>query len=61
MNESNGQIAIYQTADGQTQIDVRFEQDTFWLSQAQMARCLTRTATLFGLHLKNILRIRRAG
>ena len=37
MNESNGQIAIYQSADGQTQIDVRFEQDSVWLTQRQMS------------------------
>jgi prophage maintenance system killer protein len=54
MNESNGQIAIYQTADGQTQIDVRFEQDTFWLSQAQMAEVFDKDSDTIGLHLKNI-------
>ena len=30
-------IIIYQTEDGQTQIDVRLENDTVWLTQAQMA------------------------
>ena len=35
MNEN--QIVIYQTDDGQTQIDVRLENDTVWLTQAQMA------------------------
>ena len=30
-------IIIYQTEDGQTQIDVRMENDTVWLTQAQMA------------------------
>jgi hypothetical protein len=54
MNEPNGQIAIYQTADGQTQIDVRFEQDTFWLSQAQMAEVFDKDSDTIGLHLKNI-------
>ena len=29
-------IIIYQTEDGQTQIDVRLENDTVWLTQAQM-------------------------
>ena len=36
MNE-NDQIIIYQTEDGQTQVDVRMENDTVWLTQAQMA------------------------
>ena len=36
MNQNN-QIIIYQTADNQTQIDVRMENDTVWLTQVQMA------------------------
>mgnify|MGYP005608988381 CR=1 FL=1 len=36
MNEQN-QILIYQTEDGQTQVDVRMENETVWLTQAQMA------------------------
>lgn len=39
------QIEIYQTDDGQTQIDVRFEQDTIWLSQTQMAELFIKTVT----------------
>lgn len=30
-------IVIYQTEDGQSQIDVHLENETVWLSQAQMA------------------------
>lgn len=30
-------INIYQTEEGQTQIDVRLENETVWLTQAQMA------------------------
>lgn len=30
-------IIIYQTEDGQTQVDVRMENETVWLTQAQMA------------------------
>ena len=54
MNQSTGQIAIYQTDDGQTQIDVRFEQGTFWLSQAQMAEVFDKDSDTIGLHLRNI-------
>ena len=35
--EEKNQIIIYQTADNQTQIDIRMENDTVWLTQAQMA------------------------
>lgn len=34
------QIEIYQGTDGQTQIEVKFEQDTVWLNQKQMAESL---------------------
>jgi prophage maintenance system killer protein len=54
MSQSTGQIAIYQTDDGQTQIDVRFEQGTFWLSQAQMAEVFDKDSDTIGLHLRNI-------
>ncbi|WP_439294500.1 RhuM family protein [Lonepinella sp. BR2882] len=47
-------IEIYQTKDGQTQVEVRFEQDTVWLSQAQMAKVFDTSTDNIGLHLKNI-------
>ena len=31
-----GEIVIYQTDDGQTKIDVRFEDETVWLTQTQL-------------------------
>ena len=37
MENVNNKIVIYQNDDGRTQIDVRLEQDTVWLTQAQMA------------------------
>jgi prophage maintenance system killer protein len=49
-----GQIEIYQMDDGQTQIQVRLEQDTLWLSQAQMAKVFDKDSDTIGLHLKNI-------
>lgn len=54
MEINTGQIAIYQTEDGRTQIDVRFEQGTLWLSQAQMAELFDKDSDTIGLHLKNI-------
>ena len=32
-----GEILIYQTPDGATKVDVRVEEETVWLTQAQMA------------------------
>jgi len=41
MNQSSinggGEVAIYEAPDGQIRLDVRLEQDTVWLTQAQMA------------------------
>ncbi len=50
----NKQIEIYQTDDGQTQIQVRLEQDTLWLSQGQIAELFDKDSDTIGLHLKNI-------
>ena len=33
IDKNNGEIIIYQTADGQTQIDVRMEHETVWLTE----------------------------
>ena len=37
MDESNGDIIIYQTEDWLTKINVKIENETVWLSQQQMA------------------------
>ena len=48
------QIVIYQTEDGQTQIDVRLENETVWLTQAQMAELFQTTKQNVSLHLGNL-------
>ena len=47
-------IGIYQTADGQTQVEVRFEQETVWLSLQQMTDIFGRDKSVISRHLKNI-------
>ena len=47
-------IVIYQTEDGQTQIDVRLENETVWLSQAQMAELFQTDRTSIVRHINNI-------
>ena len=49
MNE----IIIYQIEDNQTQIEVRFEQDTVWLTQQQMASLFEQTKQNISLHINN--------
>lgn len=53
MNDNNP-IIIYQTEDGQTQVDVRMENDTVWLTQAQMAELFQKDRTVIGRHIRNV-------
>lgn len=46
-------IIIYQSEDGQTQIDVRLENDTVWLTQAQMADLFQKTPQNITMHIRN--------
>lgn len=50
----DNQIEIYQGSDGQTQIEVKFDQETVWLNQKQMAALFEKDSDTIGLHLKNI-------
>jgi hypothetical protein len=50
-------IVIYQTEDGQTQIDVRMEDETVWLTQAQMAELFQTDRTSIVRHINNIYKI----
>lgn len=46
-----GHILIYQTPDGQTELDVRLEQESVWLSQAQIAELFQRDRTVISKHI----------
>jgi len=46
-------IVIYQTEDGKTQIDVRLENETVWLTQAQMAELFEKTPQNITMHIGN--------
>ena len=48
------QIEIYQTEDGQTQIDVRLENETVWLSANQMALLFDRDEKTVRKHINNV-------
>ncbi len=47
-------LILYQTEDGRTRIECRFEHDTVWLTQAQMAELFQTTIPNINLHLKGI-------
>ena len=50
-------IVIYQTPDGKTQIDVRLENETVWLTQGQMAELFETDRTSIVRHINNIYRV----
>ncbi|MBQ3660009.1 MAG: virulence RhuM family protein, partial [Bacteroidales bacterium] len=54
--EKHGEIIIYQTADGQTSLEVKMEQDTVWLSQEQMSMLFQKDRTVIGRHIRNIFK-----
>lgn len=53
-DQNKGDIVIYQTQDGLTQINVRFEDETVWLSQQQMAALYQTSRTNIVEHIKHI-------
>lgn len=52
--EKQGDIVIYQTEDGATKIDVRFEGETVWLTQQQMAELFGSSRTNIVEHIRHI-------
>lgn len=49
-----GEFLIYQTEDGHTRVQVRFERDTVWLSQRDMAELFQTTKQNVSLHIQNV-------
>ena len=52
--DNQGDIVIYQTEDGGTKIDVRFEGETVWLTQQQMAELFGSSRTNIVEHIRHI-------
>ena len=59
--DSNNQIIIYQTEDGQTQVDVRMENDMIWLTRQQIAVLFGRDYKTISKHINNALKEELAG
>ncbi len=56
VSDSNSNILLYQTEDGQTRIEVRLVNETLWLTQQQMAELFQTTPQNITLHLKSVYR-----
>jgi hypothetical protein len=53
---SNSEIILYQNADGNIKIDVRLDEETVWLTQAQMAELFGKGRTTITEHIQNIFK-----
>jgi hypothetical protein len=51
MNQQQS-IAIFESQDGQSQVDVKFEEETVWLSQAQMVELFAKDVRTINEHIK---------
>lgn len=49
-------ILLYQSPDGQIQLDVQLDHDTVWLTQAQMTELFATTKQSVSLHTRNLFR-----
>jgi len=53
-----GEVVLYEAPDGQIRLDVRLEQDTVWLTQAQMAELFGRERSVITKHVGSVFRER---
>lgn len=52
---TNSEILLYHAADGEPIIQVKLENETVWLNQAQMAELFNTSKQNISLHIKNII------
>ena len=52
--DEKSEIILYQTDDGHTRLEVRFEGETVWLTQSQMADLFQTTKQNISLHIQNV-------
>lgn len=52
----SGEIIIYQNQEGNIKIDVRLEDETVWLTQAQMAKLFGKGRTTITEHIQNVFK-----
>lgn len=53
---NNSEIVIYKTPDGITQLDVKLENDSVWLSQSQLIELFQSTKQNVSLHINNVFK-----
>ena len=55
-NMNTGEILIYQNLDGNIKIDVRLEEETVWLTQAQIALLFGKGRSTITEHIANVFK-----
>ncbi|MDO7887910.1 virulence protein RhuM/Fic/DOC family protein [Hymenobacter cheonanensis] len=56
MSPASSDVLLYQSPDGQIQLDVQLDHDTVWLTQAQMTELFETTKQNISLHVRNLFR-----
>jgi prophage maintenance system killer protein len=56
MSTGLGEIVLYRAADGGPALDVRLEQETVWLSQAQLVDLFQRDQSVISRHVRNVFK-----
>jgi hypothetical protein len=51
---NTGEILIYQNQEGNIRIDVRLEDETIWLTQAQICELFEKSKATISEHIKNV-------
>jgi hypothetical protein len=58
ISKQKGEIVIYRTEDGQAAIDVRLQEETVWLTQAQIVKLFQRDQSVISRHIGDVFRER---
>ncbi|QKG56951.1 virulence RhuM family protein [Hymenobacter sp. BRD128] len=56
MSPATTDVLLYQSPDGQMQLDVQLDHDTVWLTQAQMSKLFETTKQNVSLHVRNLFK-----
>ena len=56
MNSPGGEVVVYESGDGEARVDVRFDKETVWLTQRQMAELFGRDRSVIARHIHNAYR-----
>lgn len=52
--KSRGEVILYKTSKGDTQIDVKLEDETVWLNLNQLSTLLQKDKSVISRHIRNI-------